>query len=126
LETGRESAYVVRMPNLRSAPPLVLACLLAGLLAPLPGCKQFKDSYSEGFKKSYQTNFSTSCTNAAVANGAPQAKVKPYCECMAKHLVDHHDSIALTKLSADTEGPESKKALEEAGRACEGSMGKAM
>ena len=114
------------MPNRRSASHLVLASLLAGLLVPPLGCKQFKDSYSEGFKKSFQTNFSTSCTKGAVANGAPQAKVQPVCECMAKHLVDHHDSTELTKLSADAEAPDSKKVLEEAGQACAGSVGKAM
>lgn len=114
------------MPSRRSASPLALACLVAGLLVPLPGCKQFKDSYSEGFKKSFQANFSTSCTNAAVANGARQAKVQPYCECMAKHLVDHHDSTALTKLSADAQAPESKQVLEEAGQACAGTLRKAM
>ena len=112
------------MPNRRSASPFVLACLVAGLLVPLPGCKQFQDSYSKGFKKSFQSNFSTSCTNAAVAKGAPQAKVQPYCECMAKHLVDHYDSTQLTKLSADAQAPESKRVLEEAGQACVGTVGK--
>jgi len=100
--------------------------LVSGLLVSLSGCKQFQDSYSKGFKKSFQANFSTSCTNAAVANGAPQAKVQPICECMAKHLVDHYDSTQLTKLSADAEAPDSKKVLDAAGQACAGTVGKAM
>jgi hypothetical protein len=98
---------------------LVLVGLLGGALI---GCKSFKDSYGKSFKESYQTSFATSCTNAAVAKGAPQAHVKPYCECMAKYMVEHHDSTELIKISANAEAPATKHALAEATQNCEANL----
>ena len=92
--------------------------VLAGTFLLLLGCKQFKESYQKSFKESFQTSFVTSCTNAATAKGAALATVKPYCECTAKYLVNHRDSSELTKLSANTDSPESKQMLKEATRAC--------
>ncbi len=84
----------------------------------LIGCKQFKESYNKSFKESFQTSYVTSCVNAATAKGAASAAVKPYCECTATYLVDHHDSTELTKISTNTDSPEAKQALTAASRAC--------
>ncbi len=96
--------------------------LLGGTFLLLIGCKQFKESYRKSFKESFQTSYVTSCVNAATAKGAPAAAVKPYCECTAKYLVDHRDSTELTKLSTNTDSPEMKLALDEATRACAGTL----
>lgn len=104
-------------PRITAAPLMpIVGCILS--LTVLAGCKQLKEPYDRGFKASFQASFVKSCTASAVSNGAPESSVRPLCECVAKHLVDHRSSAELIRVSANQESVESKNILSESTIAC--------
>jgi hypothetical protein len=92
--------------------------VVASLGLGLGACKGIKENYDKEFKASYVREFGSSCTKGAVEQGAPEAKVKPLCECMGKYLVEHHSTTELTKLSVTATSAESQKVVAEAATAC--------
>jgi hypothetical protein len=99
---------------------VLLVVLVA--LAPLGGCKRFKEGYDKQFKASFVREFNRTCTKGAVDKQVPAARAKAMCECMSQYLVTRHTTAELTAMSAAGASPEAEKPITAAGEACAGKL----
>ena len=88
------------------------------MLLVLPACKGFTEGFNKEFKTSFVREFKASCVKSAVASGAPEARARTGCDCMADYFGEHYTPAELAQLSASAESVQSKQMIKAATKAC--------
>ena len=107
-----------RRPGLE-AKNLRAALGLSVLWLAISGCGGCKESFDQGFKSSFEKSFVESCAKSASNGGGQAASIRAMCECAGKYLVDHNDSLALTKMSTRMDSEETSQTFKAAIEACQ-------